>query len=380
MIVSNPNESQIHNTSAVRAAIYTGETSKELTKTQDDHTGTKTWGPALDLPSVRSTRQRLMKTGGLNCTSNTLGSKQNCTPLLPRQGLEKTSSSSVLPSHASTATNGFQRNREISIVKENLRLARKIAETKSQLNRHALEKEAKSVMTYKAKQSKMQQEGKATFASKLVENMSKLDYPPRFKQRYIEGATFKSVSKFDQMPAKGQLAVAANFTPSQMKELIQGYRDKSLTDSSVGVGHSRKKSQVRPSNSNFHRSTKNYLKASENGESSLDKSFDRAQQSSVIMNELQPKAAESDINLKNHGLKAVDSIVHIDVSLHGARHPVGLKIAVKGLTDPVELTDKARLTFKGTNETPKVILSDLDRPVSFLVSRWPNCGNRSLDL
>lgn len=135
----------------------------------------------------------MSNTARLNNTGSTLGKHALKTPFLPKHGLEKASSSTVLPTHCSTATNGFQRNREISIVKENMRLARKIAETRSELNRHALEKEASNVMTYKAKQSKLIQQGKTTFASKLVENLSKLDYPPRFKERYIEGASFKSV-------------------------------------------------------------------------------------------------------------------------------------------------------------------------------------------
>lgn len=90
--------------------------------------------------------------------------------------------------------NGFQKQEEVRIKQENMRLARKISETKSELNKLTLRKEISKATTFKAHQSQLVKEGKASIHTKLMEKLEKMDYPDRYKKRQVEGFRFKKVA------------------------------------------------------------------------------------------------------------------------------------------------------------------------------------------
>lgn len=159
------------------------------------------------------------------------------------------------------------------------------------------------------------------------------------------------------MPARGKVVGIANFTPNQMKELIQGYREKSqgsVADSSTLFNHSRNKSQAKATSGNFHRSTKNHLRANGNGDSSADRSFDRAQQSTKIAIETLPKSITSDSNLVVLARPAQQHRVHLDVSIHGTNKPEGVRVHIRDLTAAELLTDKVRLSFDRPDDVAEV--------------------------
>lgn len=104
-------------------------------------------------------------------------------------------SSTILKPRQNQTQTGFQKQEESRIKQENLRLAKKISETKSELNRLVLKKEINKATTYKAQQSQLMKQGKATVQTKLMEKIEKMDYPERFKKRQVEGFRFKKVIK-----------------------------------------------------------------------------------------------------------------------------------------------------------------------------------------
>lgn len=177
-----------------RGDIYSTGLHKDTKSTFSGHFREESQNGLNELPMVKTARDGPYNLSKIIEQGKTKGSSLYNQSFKAGSSLEKTNSSLMMQTAAKTTMNGFEKARKQDIDQENIRLARRIATVKSGLNKDTLGKEVSKVMTYKAMQTKLNQEGKQSFATKMVESLSKMDYPPRFKKRYIQGASFKEVS------------------------------------------------------------------------------------------------------------------------------------------------------------------------------------------
>lgn len=137
-----------------------------------------------DLPASNSMRWT-------HQSSSIIGTKLGRT--LQTTGQSQFNSSNIPSIRHNQTARGFQKQEEFRIQKENIRLAKKISETKSDLNKQVIHRQISKATTFKALQSQLERQGKPSVNTKLEGILEKFDYPDRFKKRFEQGLSFRKV-------------------------------------------------------------------------------------------------------------------------------------------------------------------------------------------